>query len=62
MALFHIKLNEGPHREPEFEVSCDFEADTSKREEAEQIINETMTQLFNLKNGITYPSQGYTNV
>lgn len=57
MAKFHVKLLEGLHKDPEFEVSCEFEADTSKREEAEQIINETMTQLFNLKHGITYPSK-----
>ena len=57
MALFHVKLNEGPHRKPEFEVSCDFEADALNREEAESIINETMQRLFSIKHGITYPSQ-----
>lgn len=61
MAKFHIKLSEGLYKDPEFEVSCDFEADTSDKEKAEQIINETMRQLFSLKNGISYPSQKKTN-
>ena len=60
MAKFHVKLMEGLHKDPEFEVSCDFDANTSKREEAEQIINETMQLLFSLKQGIRYPSQGGT--
>ena len=61
MAKFHVKLSEGLYKDPEFEVSCDFEADTSDKEKAEQIINETMRQLFSLKNGILYPSQKKTN-
>ena len=61
MAKFHIKLSEGLYKDPEFELSCDFEVDTSDKEKAEQIINETMRQLFSLKNGISYPSQKKTN-
>ena len=61
MVKFHIKLSEGHHKDPEFEVSCDFEADTSDKEKAEQIINETMRQLLSLENGLSYPSQKKTN-